>query len=188
MDLRSWITAEHDGLWSRWQSAIEAHVPKERWRDSPGGGASIAWLVLHGAWHQDLAVHGVVRGETPIMTGWRGPLGLEAVPPDAALGETEQPAVTAMVDLDALAGYAATVHDATRRWLSEVDLASFDDAVAASSRMEAAGVVETSVPWLHSLWRDKPVGWFVQWEAIGHGQGHLGEMIALRARLGLSPF
>ena len=188
MDLRRWIADEHDGLAARWQSAVEAHVPRERWRESPGGGASIGWLILHGAWHQDLAINGIVRDAPAIILGWRGPLGLDAVPAETGLGEAEQPAVTAMVDLDALVGYAATVHDATRRWLTEVDLATFDDVPDASSRMETHGITEASVPWLHALWRAKPTSWFVQWEAIGHVQGHLGEMIALRARLGLSPF
>jgi hypothetical protein len=38
------------------------------------------------------------------------------------------------------------------------------------------------------MWDGKPTAWFVQWEAVGHVQGHLGEMISVRSRLGLSPF
>jgi hypothetical protein len=38
------------------------------------------------------------------------------------------------------------------------------------------------------MWKDKPVGWFAQWEAIGHRLNHLGEMVSVRSRLGLSPF
>ena len=49
-------------------------------------------------------------------------------------------------------------------------------------------MTEAAVPWLYAMWRDKPGAWFVQWEAIGHVQGHVGEMISVRSRLGLSPF
>jgi hypothetical protein len=53
---------------------------------------------------------------------------------------------------------------------------------------ELAGVTPEAVPWLHSMWTGKPNAWFLQWEAIGHRQGHLGEMVSVRSRLGLSPF
>ena len=57
MELRSWIDAEHEGLRDRFAHAIAAHVPPARWRDRAGDcGSSIAWLVLHGAWHEDLAM------------------------------------------------------------------------------------------------------------------------------------
>ena len=44
------------------------------------------------------------------------------------------------------------------------------------------------MPWLYRMWEDKPVSWFVQWEAIGHRVNHVGEMVSVRNRLGLSPF
>ena len=47
---------------------------------------------------------------------------------------------------------------------------------------------QDAVPWLYGMWAAKPMGWIVQWEAIGHVQGHLGEMVSVRGRLGLSPF
>ena len=53
---------------------------------------------------------------------------------------------------------------------------------------DLAGVTREAVPWLHAMWQGKPGGWFVQWEAIGHVQGHVGEMVSVRNRLGLSPF
>jgi hypothetical protein len=38
------------------------------------------------------------------------------------------------------------------------------------------------------MWAGQPVSFFVQWEVVGHRLNHLGEMIAVRGRLGLSPF
>jgi hypothetical protein len=190
VELRQWIGAEHDGLRERFATAIAPHVPPSRWRERAGtGGSSIAWLVLHTAWHEDLAVAAAVQGTEPRLVHWRADLGLDGEAPHAGLGEAEDEAVTAAVDLEALTAYAAAVHDATAEWLEQADLAAFDDVPPASTRIaELAGVTTDAVPWLHAMWTGKPVGWFVQWEAVGHRQGHLGEMVSVRGRLGLSPF
>jgi hypothetical protein len=190
VDLRAWITAEHDGLRDRFAHAITPNVPPTRWRERAGdGGSSIAWLVLHTAWHEDLAIAAAVRGTEPLLATWRGDLGLAGVAPAGGLGEAEDRAITAAVDLDALSAYAGAVHEATAIWLDGADLAALDDVPPAGARMaDLAGVTSDAVPWLHAMWTGKPVGWFLQWEAIGHRQGHLGEMVSVRSRLGLSPF
>jgi DinB superfamily len=181
VELRTWIAAEHDGLRDRFDRAVAANVAPRHWRERAGdGGSSIAWLVFHSAWHEDLAMQAAVRGREPILTQWRDVLGLDAAAPSAGLGEAEEPEVTEALDLEALLAYADSVHDGTTGWLATADL---------GSRIASlAGVSATDVPWLHSMWTDKPVAWFLQWEAIGHRQGHLGEMVSVRSRLGLSPF
>ena len=75
------------------------------------------------------------------------------------------------------------VNAATADWLATVDAAVLDIVPPASQRLTDAGFTDTSVAWVHARWSDKPVSWFVQWEAIGHGLLHHGEMAALRARL-----
>ena len=123
------------------------------------------------------------------MAGWRDRLGLGPWPAPAGLGEAEDPDVTAALDLDALDAYAGAVHEATGTWLDAVDLAELGGAPPAGRRIsDLAGVSDAAVPWLHAMWEGKPSTWFVQWEAVGHPQGHLGEMVSLRSRLGLSPF
>ena len=59
---------------------------------------------------------------------------------------------------------------------------------AAKGLGEIAGVDEAAVPWLYKMWDGKPASFFVSWEDIGHGLNHLGEMVSVRNRLGLSPF
>src|SRR5205823_1144933 len=109
----------------------------------------------------------------------RGRLGLDGAPPAAGLGEAEDSAVTAALDLEALPRYAAAVHTATARWLAAVDLDDLAVVPPATDRIALlAQITDGDVPWLHAMWSDKPVAWFVQWEAIGHGQGHLGEMVS----------
>jgi hypothetical protein len=190
MKMREWITAEHSGLRARFGQSIAPHVPVARWRERAGsGGSSIGWLVLHTAWHEDLAMRAAVEGDVPLMAAWRADLGLEKAAPADGLGEAEQEDVTAAVDLEALGAYAAAVHDATTEWLAGADLGALDDVPPASARIaDLAGVTPDAVPWLHAMWDGKPTAWFLQWEAIGHVQGHLGEMISVRSRLGLSPF
>ena len=60
--------------------------------------------------------------------------------------------------------------------------------VRPSGLSELAGIGRDDADWLHDMWTDKPVGWFVQWECIGHGHTHVGEMVSVRNRMGLSPF
>jgi hypothetical protein len=190
MDLRAWILADHASVRARFEQGVAAHVPKERWRERPGeAGSSIAWLLLHGTWHEDLAITTAVRGRPPLLERHRGALGLAAHAPHEGLSEAEQVAVSAGLDLEALDAYAAAVADETAAWLGSVDLAVLDTVPPAGARIESqAGVTAEAVPWLHSMWDGKDVGWFVRWEAIGHRHGHLGEMVSVRSRLGLSPF
>jgi hypothetical protein len=85
--------------------------------------------------------------------------------------------------------YVRHVHARTAAWLADVDLGLLDTLPAASSGLsELAGIERDDADWLHDMWTDKPVGWFVQWECIGHGHTHVGEMVSVRNRLGLSPF
>jgi hypothetical protein len=187
VDLRRWILDDHAGIATRFDSSITAHVPRERWRERPGGASSIAHLVLHGTWHADLAVHVVVQGGHPVREAWDARLGVADAERHRGLSEAEDTELVDAVDLEALVGYADAVQTCVQDWLAAVDLAVLDDVPAASARLAGAGVAEERVPWLHGMWRGKPASWFVQWEAIGHRHGHLGEAIALRNRLGLSP-
>jgi hypothetical protein len=184
------MLADHAGLAERFDQSIGRIVPTERWRErADGGGSSIAWLLLHTALHEDLAISAAVRGKPPHKLRWQGDLGLASFPAHAGLGETEDAAVTAAVDTEAVVAFGEAVHRDVDDWLAAVDPAELDDTPPASHRIEElAGVTAAAVPWLHAMWQDKPVGWFVRWESIGHRQGHLGEMISVRNRLGLSPF
>jgi hypothetical protein len=190
VDLRSWIVADHAAALGRFEQAIAPHVPVERWRERPGdAGNSIAWLLLHLAYHQDLAVMTAIQGERPVLVAHRARLGLDGAEPHAGLSEAEQPAVTEALVLRELLPYARAVHELTASWLETMDLHHLDDVVPSSERLEdGAGVTAASVPWLHRLWDGRTAGWLVQWEAIGHVHGHIGEMVSVRARLGLSPF
>jgi len=190
MDLRTWITAEHASLGDRLRDSVLERVPVERWTEhADGGGSCLAQLLVHVSLHADLALHAVVLAQAPLIETWRDRLGLTHLGPHQGLPEAEDPEVVASVQVDALLDYAAAVHGATATWITGADLAQLDVVPDASRRLAELGGVEVdAVPWLHRMWSDKPVWWFVQWECTGHVLNHLGEMVSLRNRMGLSPF
>ncbi|RPI10857.1 MAG: hypothetical protein EHM63_02550 [Actinobacteria bacterium] len=77
----------------------------------------------------------------------------------------------------------------SREILTAFDVAGLDAVPDAAKGLgEIAGVDEAAVPWLYNMWNGKAASFFVSWEDIGHGLNHLGEMVSVRNRLGLSPF
>jgi hypothetical protein len=188
-DLRSWIATEHASVLTRFEQSIGAHVPRERWTDPAGkGGSSIAWLVFHSTLHADVAVNSVLRGGPPVVEGMRGRLGLADFPTVAGLGEAEMRDVTAALDLDRLGDYLDTVHAGIQTWVESAPEAAFSAEADGPAGLERAGMDEDDVPWLYRLWSGQPASFFLQWEAIGHRINHVGEMVSVRNRLGLSPF
>ena len=189
MNLREWIRHDHASVRTRFEQSIVAQVPRARWTDTDHGN-SIAWLVLHATYHQDLALNTAVRNRPPLLDEHRHRLGLGGHDATAGLSEAEDPAVTLALDLDELDAYRVAVHDSTSAWIGETSSMALDTTPPAGHRLERrVGITATGpLSWLHAMWTGKPVAWFVQWECIGHGHTHNGEMTALRNRMGLSPF
>ena len=205
VDLRTWITADLTALRDRFHHGIAAHVPMERWtsridprpgptgldRDEDSGrpSSSIAWLLFHLSHHQDLAVSTAVLGRAPLLAARREDLGIGGAPPEAGLPEREDPQLADALDRRALVAYFDDVVATSLEWIGRAHPDAFDTIPDAGRRLEdEAGVRASEVPWLHSMWESKPVAWFAQWEAVGHGHTHVGEMTGLRGQLGLSPF
>jgi len=207
VDLRTWITTDLAAVRTRFRNGIVAHVPAERWKARLGGtttdsgdlagrsgstdrpSSSIAGLLFHMSYHHDLAINTAVLGRRPILTAHRDALGITEVTPAGGLAEREDPAIVDALDTAALVDYADAVIAATLDWMGHVAITAFDSIPDASWRIEQeAGVRRDDMPWLHDMWSGKPVSWFVQWEAIGHGHTHVGEMTGLRGQLGHSPF
>ncbi len=196
VDVRTWIRDELTLFSERLQGAVVAHVPDELWRTSlpaavDGGprSATIAGLLFHLSYHHDLAVSTAVLDRPPLLGQWRGRLGIEDFEPEIGLSEQPDGRLVDALDLDALRAYAAQVGAATDLWATRVAAVALDTIPAASRRLaQRAGVRQEVVPWLHAMWDRKPVAWLVQWEALAHPITHLGEMVAVRNQLGLSPF
>ena len=191
MELGAWLVDDLAAVRARFLNAIAAHVPEERWAErADGGGSSIAALLLHVTVHQDLAVHTVLGGQSPRFVAAAAGLGLDAgASPLASLQEAEDPELTRALDLAALQGYAAEVHDDVAAALAQVTATELEARPPAGERLAAVGGVDyDQAPWLYAMWDGKPAAWFVRWELIGHAQGHVGEMVSVRDRLGFRPF
>jgi hypothetical protein len=190
MDLHDWIVTEHDGVRSRFVQSVRDIVPLELWKERPGDdGSSIAYLVFHTASHQDIAISSVIAGQQPLRVEWASRLGIRGAPTDQGLGETEVLELTAALALEHLDDYAEAVSDRSRTILDALDIDALEAVPDAANGLgELAGVYEGKAPWLYRMWDGKPTSFFVSWEDIGHGLNHLGEMVSVRNRLGLSPF
>ena len=189
MELRQWIMDEHAAALARFEQSVVATVPLERWTDPAGdGGSSIAFLAFHTAYHEDLAVNAVLGRRPPVLIEWRDALGLADLDVATGLAEAEPAELTTALRLEPLGAYLRTVHEHTVVLLATLDTATLPETADGPGGLAAAGVEEAAVPWLYRMWDGKPAGWFLQWEAIGHRVNHLGEMVSVRNRLGLSPF
>jgi hypothetical protein len=189
VDLRTWVLDDHRSVLERLERGVLGLVPTERWREHvDGGGSSIAWLLLHVAYHQDLAV--ALCADAPVLLEERrDQLGLGGSAPVVGVGETEVAGVADAVDLAGVEDYLRAVHARTAGWLEATGTDGYDAVPDASGFLaRRAGITEVDASWLHAMWSGRPVGWFVQWECVGHGHTHVGEMVSVRNRMGLSPF
>ncbi|MEO5724540.1 MAG: DinB family protein [Ilumatobacteraceae bacterium] len=190
MDLHTWMLNDLAGVRAKLTDGVLGRVPADRWHEqSDGGGSSITHLVLHLTRHQDLAVNSAVRDQSPLFVAHRSALGLANMPMWAGLGEREDTDVTTKVSPEALGTYLDEVFDSTAVWLDALGSMVLDTVVDTSRRLrDRAALPPAQLDWLHRMWADKPVWWFLQWPVIGHGHTHVGEATGVRNRLGFSPF
>jgi hypothetical protein len=190
IDLRGWIRADHAELRAKLFRSVVHLVPTDQWaRPVDGGGSTVNHLLLHLARHQDLAVSTAIRNHPPLFAEHAPRLGLAGAPAWAGLPERDDPAVSAGLPADALLDYVNATFLATERWLQRTGSMVLDTVPGTSARLRSkAGLTDPGLDWLHSMWHGKPLWWLLQWPVIGHGHAHVGELISLRNRLGLSPF
>lgn len=174
IDLRSWLTQELDEATARLQRQVFELVPRERRRERPGGGSSIAWTTFHLTRHAELAL-AILTGSAPERLGGDG------------LGETEEPLLDNL-DAALLEDQAIGVLGAARRFVATLTPAELDTVPDAGGALERAGVPRDRYGWLFDQWIGQPAGFFLRWPVIGHTINHTGEMIATRNRMGLNPF
>ena len=190
MDLSAWLVDGHDDLRTRLFGAVVNQVPALRWHEQvDGGGSSITWLLFHLARHQDLALNTAIRNRVPLFATHQLALGLAGAAPGAGLSEREQPEVSAAIQPEPLTDYVEAVFGSTRRWMLRVSAMALESIPDVARRLDRLASLDRSeFAWLYEMWAGHNVRWFVQWPVLGHGHGHLGEAIAVRNRMGLSPF
>ena len=174
MELSRYLVLQFDDTVARHHSQVLGTVPFERQKERMPGGNSIAWATYHVGRHAALALE--VLGRPSSASTIMGPgSGLQEVEQDWFVEITAEHA----------AAYATAVFADVRSYFSTApDLDAKIDVVAG---LRAAGIDETTFGWLYRMW-DQPVSFLVAWPLSGHVTNHVGEMIATRNQMGLSPF
>jgi hypothetical protein len=186
VDLSQWLVAELDDIAGRLRGQVLELVPPSRRTERPGGGSPILWNAFHVARHASLALSVLSPGTALPEPGWLG--GLVPATGAAAAGLEEAPAPWAdELSPEQVDGYLGEVLAHAREFLASpgVDFDAIPDAGAGLAR---AGIGRDELGWLHGMWAGKPAAWLIRWPLTGHIGNHVGEMIATRNRMGLSPF
>lgn len=173
--LTEWILADLADAETRLRAQVLANVAAERRHERPGGGNSVNWATLHIARHAELAV-AILGGGEPSSKGGFG------------VGEVEPERWPEPADADAIERYALATFTAGQRLLSTIDLGTLDEIPDAAITLERAAVPRDQFGWLYDQWAGQPRAFFIRWPLIAHQTNHIGEMIATRNRMGVSPY
>lgn len=188
MDLRSWIVRDLESLRARLYNGVLALIPPDRMAERvDGGGIAPVYVVWHAARHQDLAVNGVLRGTDEVVARWLDRVGVDGES-WRGLAEAEDLDLVPRLDPEAVGSYCLAVIDETIAWTTDGDLGVLDSLPDSAAALRRIGAPPDRFDWLYSMWDGKPGHFFLAWEATGHGYNHLGELISIRNRMGLSPF
>ncbi|MCU1415271.1 MAG: hypothetical protein JWN80_2611 [Microbacteriaceae bacterium] len=174
MELTDYLVFQFDDTVARHRAQVLDLVPRDRQKDRLPGGNSIAWATYHVGRHAALALDVLGRRSATVALS----------PPGEGLQEVEQDWL-ADVSPEEADSYATAVFAEVRAYLSTgPDLGSRPDVAAG---LRASGIDENVFGWLYRMW-DQPVAFLVAWPLTGHISNHVGEMIATRNQMGLSPF
>ncbi len=188
MDLGQWIVNDLRTLASRLEGGVLGLIPPERLRErADNGGIASIYVLWHLARHHDVAINGVIRNTAAVVENWTDRLGI-GTDLWRGLAEAEDTDLVDILDPEAVGGYTLNVITSTANWLESngiPDLVATPDTTAA---LQAINTPEDRFGWLYKMWEGQTTAWFLQWSAVGHGMNHLGELISIRNRLGLSPF
>lgn len=188
MDLRSWMAADLASFRRRLVGGVLSIIPHERRAERiDGGGIAPTYILWHLARHHDVSVNRIVRGVDEVVGGWTDRLGV-ADNLWRGLAEGEDGEMVDALDPEAVDAYTLAVIDSTSAWIDSADLAVLDTKPDSDAALQALGVPEDRFDWLYGMWHGQPASFFVSWEGIDHSVSHLGELVSIRNRMGLSPF
>jgi DinB superfamily len=193
MTLKEWLRSQHADLRGFFERGVLRGLAPEHWTARPGDtGNSIAWLVWHLARVEDVVINGLVRGEPQVLASgdWERRMGV----PDQRVGTGFEPTEVAELgraaDVTAVDGYWQAVRQATATWLAALPDAALDTVPDIRARAAALPPIAPAKAQeiLLTFWGRRPVAFLVGFPLINHGYLHIGEMQAVRGRLGIKGF
>ena len=188
MNLKAWIVDDLRSLRNRIdRGVLGLMAPERRGERVDGGGIAPTYILWHLARHHDVAVNGVLRGASEVVERWTGRIGIDEGL-WRGLAEAEDTELVEVLDPEAVGAYALEVIESTAAWLDADGLPDLGAAPDSAGALRAAGAPEDRFDWLYSMWEGQSAAWFLKWPAVGHGFNHLGELMSIRNRMGLSPF
>jgi hypothetical protein len=193
MDARDWLLTDHRELRTFFERGVLRGLSPDQLRERPGDvGNSIAWCVWHLARVEDVVINTILRGEPQLLA--REDWGPRMRVPDARVGTgfaaAEVDALSRAVDLDALDAYWRAVREATAAWLPGVPEAALDAVPDVRARLDAVAPIAppAAQEGLIRFWSDRPAAFLARFPLVHHGYLHIGEMLAIRGRLGIKGF
>ncbi len=193
MDFPALIQTEHQELRAFFERAVLRLVPRELLTVRPGDiGNSIAWLVWHLARVEDVVINTIVRGEPQVLVAgdWQARMRVADERVGTGFEESEVEQLSRSVDVEALDAYWQAVRRATDEWLATAPAGIFDTVPDVRARLSAIPPIAPpkAQEGLIGFWSGRPASFLVRFPLISHGYLHLGEMLAIRGRLGLKGF
>lgn len=190
MDLIQWIRSEHRGFRAVFENTIPSVVPPEQMSVRPGGqGNSIAWLMWHLARTEDMLINALIRGVPQILLrdNWGERLGFADARTGTAFGDDEVEAFSRAIDPAPLDEYWRAVHAETSDWIEGISPDDLEARPDVDERLRDVPPPITAAvdQGIVAFWRGRRASFFLGFSVIGHGYMHVGEMQAVRGRLGL---
>ena len=147
---------------------------------------SIAWLVWHMARVEDVVVNLViVAGAQVLDDSWIRRLAVDRRDIGTAMTSDEVGALSARIDLDALAAYRSAVGRRTREVVRALAPSAWDEEIveADTARAAAVGAFAPEAEWVPGFWRKQ-----TRSTRLGamctHNAMHVGEAVTLRGLAG----
>jgi len=179
-DLAQWLVEDLGDSVARLKGQVFGCVPPGRRKErADGGGKSIDWTAFHVSRHAALAL-AVVGASLPLHDA-------DGLGTGAGLNESE-PGWACELDGATVEAETIATFMNVRSYLGQVDPATLTGEPDVDPVLEASRLDRGEFGWLYAMWAGKPLAWFVRWPLTGHLTNHVGEMIATRDRMGLSPF
>lgn len=161
-----------------------------RRRPEPGAN-SAAWLLWHLARTEDVLVNAVLAGRGQVLDeeGWAHRLGIGRRDIGTGMAPAEVAALSEAVDVGAVREYRRAVGRRTRAVVLGMPAAWWDEPTTAADagRAADAGAFAPEAAWVPKVWTGLRRGVLLGRNAVMHNSLHLGELMALRPRIGAPP-
>lgn len=189
MELMKWIKAQHKGVIWSFENMV-GDLTTDQLLERPGGvGNSIGWLIWHMARTEDVMVNTGIRGTDQVLVsqGWAEKLGIPDQRIGTGFGDEELEEFARSVNAAELESYWRAVNSHTAEWLATVTPEDLDIRPDLEAHLKTVPpIMGESSQGALLFWAGRSGGFLLSSVVISHGYIHLGEMQAIRGRLGVN--